>query len=156
MSFQRKQRELLAGLELESWNDGYGTKQAFSKSNENISPNGTNNFDTVLYTLTERRTCTSKCLLHIELWMCIHWCQSASWWSFVQLLEQKVHLFIQSVIKHSRPYHTLLMAFSFGRHLNIHPCPERQVQPRHSIQHALRFLSHDAKSVHSSNFNCKP
>lgn len=38
---------------------------------KNISQKGTNNLDTVLYTLIERRTCTSKCLLHIELWMYI-------------------------------------------------------------------------------------
>lgn len=68
-------------------------------------------------TLIEHRTCTSTRLLHVELWMYLHRCQSASWKSFVLLLEQKVHLFVQSVIKHWRPYHPLLMASCFGRHV---------------------------------------
>lgn len=38
-----------------------------------LSNRGTNNSDTVLNTLIGRRTCTSKCLLHAELWMFIHW-----------------------------------------------------------------------------------
>lgn len=125
-----------------------------AKNKIKINLEGTNNYDTVLYTLIYWHTCTHKCLLHIELWMYIHRCQSASRLLFVPLSDHKAHDFIQSVIKHSWPYHTLRMAFCF--HKNIHHWLQRQVQPGHSIQQGGRFLSHDAKSVHSSRFNCKP